>query len=124
MANNININGNVIANNNITSQGDIVFGNKTTNIYQSILENYSNNKDKIDKTLIELKKEISKDLCEQVDKLLESLNEKKEKEALGAWQKLKETITKIGEVVNTGEKAFNLCQKLADWLEKGWNLMT
>ncbi len=86
----------------------------------SIINNYANNKEKIDKALDNLKQELPK-IKNDIDKLKGALERGSEKEASGAWGKIKKVFAKADEVLKTGEKAATFPQrafKLYQMLER------
>ncbi|MBT6053497.1 MAG: hypothetical protein HOG49_42520 [Candidatus Scalindua sp.] len=96
----------------------------------TIIDNYAKNKKQIDQTLKEFKKEVSEEIQKQIEELTGALKKKSEKEALGAWDKIKKLFTKADEAVETVEKATTLPQRviglyqtLEGWFEAGLNLM-
>lgn len=92
----------------------------------TLINNYTNNKEEIDKTLKEFKKEVSGEVQQQVEALAGALREKNGEEASGIWGKIKkakEAVTKADEILKTGEKvvkwskrAIDLYNKLEGWL--------
>ncbi len=96
----------------------------------TMINNYANNKEEIDKTLKEFKELMSEEVQQQLEVLTGALKEEKEKEALGIWEKIKKMVAKADEVVKTGEKsatlpkrAIELYHKLEGWFEAGLNLV-
>ncbi len=80
----------------------------------TIINNYTKNKEEIDKTLEAFKKEVSEGVRQQVEVFTDALKEKDEKKASGAWEKIKKMVAKADEVVKTGEKAAKLTRTAID----------
>ena len=84
----------------------------------TIINNYARNKEEIDKILQDFKKEVSKDVRQQVEALTWALKEKDEEKASGAWGKIKKMVAKADEVVKTGETAAKLSRTAIDLYHK------
>jgi hypothetical protein len=80
----------------------------------TIINNYASNKEEIDKTLKEFKKEVSEEVRQQVEAFTDALKEKDEKKASGAWGKIKEVFMATDKALKTGETAAKLSRTAID----------
>ncbi len=99
----------------IIKANSIDMGLKQGSISTTIINNYINNKDEIDKALEDFKKEVSEEMQQQVDALTAALEDKDEKTASGAWEKITKVFTASDKAAKFTQSAADLFDKLKDF---------